>query len=351
MFNLIIVCVKSILKIQNRYAITNVYWLMKKHFLSLLFFNCAVLFVSAQVADQDSLIRKREFANKAFTILYKENADLAYTSPGGEIGAPTKYVINGRLTTTYMLLGSYKSPVAVSINPDFTVRVRNEFSAGVRTPSYRLGFSGYARLNANPEQYKYAELAFAHHSNGQDVSARNEDGSINTRTGNFNANYLTLSYRFGNFTPIRADESYYSLNHRVGLLWHKWFRYEPVLDDGFGFTRLLYNFSLRRYDEIEKKSKIKGNRKEEKETWRLNAEFSYAINKIPEKNIGNIQKRLNAEIAFNYSFPFMNNVFLMAAAGYYGEDNYNIYFKDHYGYLRFGVSSGFLRNRHRHYDN
>ncbi|MFC3562040.1 hypothetical protein [Pedobacter jamesrossensis] len=324
---------------------------MKIHLLSLIFFNFCTLYVSAQNVDKDSLSTKREFANKAYIELYKENADLAYTSPGGEIGAPAKYVINGRLTTTYMLLGSYKSPVAISIIPDFTVRVRNEFSAGVRTPSYRLGFAGYARLNASPEYYKYTELAFAHHSNGQDVSPRNEDGTINTRTGNFNANYLTLSYRFGNFTAINPDASYYSVNHRVGLLWYKWFRYEPVLNDGFGFTRLLYNFSLRRYDEIEKKSKIKGNRKEEKETWRLNAEISYAINKIPEKNIWNIQKRLNAEINFNYSFPFMNNVFLMAAAGYYGEDNYNIYFKDNYGYLRFGLSSGFLRNRHRHYDN
>lgn len=324
---------------------------MKKYLLSLILINLCCIKTFAQNIDSDSLIRKREFANKSFVGLYKENADFAYTSPGGEIGAPTKYVINGRLTTTYMLLGSYKSPVAISIIPDFTVRVRNEFSAGVRTPSYRLGFAGYARINANPEHYKYAELSFAHHSNGQDVSPRNEDGSINTKTGNFNANYLTLSYRFGNFTSAKQDGSYYSTNHRVGLLWYKWFRYEPVLNDGFGFTRLLYNFSLRRYDEIEKKSKINNNYKEEKETWRLNAEISYAINKIPEKNIGNIQKRLNAEINFNYSFPFMNNVFLMAAAGYYGEDNYNIYFKDNYGYFRFGVSSGFLRNRAKHYDN
>ncbi|RZK16618.1 MAG: hypothetical protein EOO86_14490 [Pedobacter sp.] len=274
---------------------------------------------SLQLFAQDSLIIKREYANKQYVNLYKENSDFAYTSPYGELGAPSKYVINGRLTTTYMLLGSYKSPIAFSIIPDFTVRVRDEFSAGVRTPSYRLGFAAYARLNKNPENYKYAELAFTHHSNGQDQDALNQDGSVNTLTGNFNANYLTASYRFGHLTSTRADESFYSLNHRVGLQWYKFFRYEPALDLGFGFTRVLYNF--------------------------------YAVNKIPAKNLANLQKRLNAEINFNYSFPFMNNVFLMAAAGYYGEDNYNIYFQDHYGYLRFGFSSGFLRNRSRHYDN
>ncbi|TCD04591.1 hypothetical protein EZ449_16710 [Pedobacter frigidisoli] len=319
---------------------------MMKTFLSLFLF----LFVS-QLHAQDSLTIKRESANKQYINLYKENSDFAYTSPAGEIGAPSKYVINGRLTTTYMLLGSYKSPIAFSIIPDFTVRVRNEASAGVRTPSYRLGFAAYARLNTNPENYKYAELAFTHHSNGQDQEAINTDGSINTLTGNFNANYLTASYRFGHLTPTNPDESYYSFNHRIGLQWFKFFRYEPALDLGFGFTRVLYNFSWRKYDEIEKNAKNKSKVKTEKETWRLNTELSYAVNKIPVKNLVNFGKRLNAEINFNYSFPFMNNVFLMAAVGYYGEDNYNIYFQDHYGYMRFGFSSGFLRNRSRHYDN
>lgn len=311
----------------------------------------AFSFLCFHLLAQDSLIIKRESANKEYINLYKENADFSYTAPAGELGAPSKYVINGRLTTTYMLFGSYKSPIAFAIIPDFTVRVRNEFSAGVRTPSYRLGGALYARLNANPENYQYGELAFTHHSNGQDQDALNTDGSVNTLTGNFNANYLTASYRFGHLTETNADESYYSFNHRVGLQWHKFFRYEPALDMGFGFTRLLYNFSLRKYGQIEINARKKPKVKTEKETWRFNAEVSYAVNKIPAKNLANLQKRLNAEINFNYSLPFMNNVFLMAAVGYYGEDNYNIYFQDHYGYLRFGLSSGFLRNRSKHYDN
>ena len=315
------------------------------------FLSISIFLFSVQLFAQDSLIIQREVANKQYVSLYKENSDFSYTSPAGELGAPSKYVINGRLTTTYMLLGSYKSPIAFAIIPDFTVRVRNEFSAGVRTPSYRLGFAAYARLNTNPENYKYAEMAFTHHSNGQDQEAINPDGTVNTLTGNFNTNYLTASYRFGRLIPGRTDENYYSVNHRVGLQWHKFFRYEPALDLGFGFTRIVYNFSLRKYDDIEKKARNKANVKTEKETWRLNSELSYAVNKIPSKNLMNLQKRLNAEVNFNYSFPFMNNVFLMAAVGYYGEDNYNIYFQDHYGYLRFGFSSGFLRNRSKHYDN
>jgi hypothetical protein len=40
----------------------------------------------------------------------------------------------------------------------------------------------------------------------------------------------------------------------------------------------------------------------------------------------------------------MKNAFLMAAVGYYGEDPYNIYFRDQYAFLRFGISTGFIRN-------
>lgn len=77
----------------------------------------------------------------------------------------------------------------------------------------------------------------------------------------------------------------------------------------------------------------------QRENWRLNAVVSYAINKMDEYKLPALKKRLNAESSFHYSFPFMHHAFLMAAAGYYGEDPYNIYYRNKYGYLRFGVSS------------
>lgn len=301
-------------------------------------FNFLLLFIYGTALAQtdpplpaDSLSVQRQRANQNFIYIYKENADLSYTSPKGELGAPSKYVINGKLTTTYMLVASPKLPVAFAVVPDFTVRVRDEYSAGVRTPSFRLGGVLYARLNQSDDNYRYASLAFMHHSNGQDKNAVLPDGSINTRDGNFNTNYLTAAYHFGHLIPA-ASKVYFTLNHEAGLEWHKWFNYEPALEGNFGFTRLLYNFSLRRYQR-------------EKENWRLNAGLNYAVNKMDAYDFTAMKKRLNIETSFNYSFPFMHNVFLMAAAGYYGEDPYNIYFQDKYGYLRFGISSGFTRNR------
>ena len=329
---------------------------MKKPLLCICFaFITISLF--AQSEDVDSLKAKRSQINLAYTTLYKENSDLSCTAPGGELGAPSGYVINGKLTTTYMLLGPRSLPIAMSINPDFTVRVRTDRSAGVRTPSFRLGGTFYTRLSESLQHYKYAQLSFTHHSNGQDGEAVLADGTINTRTGNFNTNYLTASYVFGNLTDAKAPSGiYYGFHHKIGLEWHKWFNYENALIGDYGFTRINYDFSFRVYQTYNGKAngwkKVNASHPRtsgalEKETWRFNGQLSYAINKYDRYIYLAAKRRLNAEVSANYSLPFMQNVFLMASFGYYGEDNYNIYFKDRYAYARFGVSSTFSRYRVR----
>lgn len=308
--------------------------------------------IVAQEKGEDSLIDKRIQANAAYTNLYKENGDLSYTSPKGDIGAPTGYVINGKLTSIFMVYAPANFPIAFSLTPDYRVRVREERSAGVRTPSFRFGGTLYVRLTADTKNYKYAQLSFTHHSNGQDEDAVLPDGNINTKTGNFNTNYLTASYVFGKFTNPVGPSRYFSFNHKVELEWHKWFNYESALIGDYGFTRLNYDFSFRVYQTYNATKKgfrkvnstnelSKGN--VEKEQWRFNAQVSYAINKYDSQNFFNPKRRLNVEASANYSLPFMQNVFIMAAFGYYGEDPYNIYFKDKYAYMRFGLSSTFSR--------
>ena len=305
---------------------------MKKSILFIMFTGSS-LHSLGQIKELDSVQK----ANLAYSIIYKENSELSYTSPMGEIGAPSGYVINGKLTTSYMVLASKSLPIAFSVNPDFTVRVRDEQSAGVRTPSFRLGGTLYLRLSPRIKYYQYAELSFTHHSNGQDGSALLPNGIINTVNGNFNTNYLTAAYRFGYFTDQLAQHDYFGFHHKVGLQWHKWFAYEPILNGNYGFSRLNYDFSFRVYQNLENKI--------EKEKWRVNASLSYAVNSLINHRFLAPKKRLNAELSANYSFPFMQNVFLMATIGYYGEDPYNIYFNDKYAYARFGISSTFIRYR------
>lgn len=310
----------------------------------------------AQVRN-DAVDSIRKEANQEYIERYKENRELSYTSPFGEIGAPAKIIIEGRLTTTYLLLASKHLPVSLALIPDFTVKVLDDRSAGVRTPSLRLGAAAYVRLSKDAKHYKYAELAFTHHSNGQDGNALNPDGTINTYNGNFNTNYITALYRFGNFQNKDSQHTAYSsFNHRAGVEIHKGFSYEPVLKNDYGFTRILYSFSFRRYKLYKgnggswKKLKNRENDSQkvlDKELFRMNADLSYAVNPMVEYQFGSAKKRLNAEFSFNYSMPFMQNAFLMASVGYYGEDPYNIYYRNQYTFIRLGISSGFIKNKIR----
>ena len=329
---------------KNLQAINNVHLHMKKLLLSTLF-CCLIANLHAQTTILDTLDQSKQKANLFYTAIYKENSEMSYTSPAGEIGAPSKYVINGKLTTTYLVFAPQHLPVAFSLNPDFTVRVRSERSAGVRTPSFRLGGTFYVRLTDDIKNYQYTQLSFTHHSNGQDGAAVLANGSINTQNGNFNTNYLTFDYRFGKFLNSNSTKgNSESFHHKVGLAWHKWFAYENALNGDYGFTRLNYDFSYRIYQIYDGKKKANSNSGIiEKETWRFNAQASYAINKYDHYNIIAAKRRLNVEASANYSLPFMQNVFIMASLGYYGEDPYNIYFKDRYAFMRFGLSSTFTR--------
>ena len=302
---------------------------MKLFYLIVVFYFAGIETVIPQVgssAGKDSLVTLRYLCNKQYSDIYKENGDLSYISPRGELAGPVKYIINGRITRTYIILAVPELPVAFAMVPDFTVKVIDDKSSGVRTPNLKLGGTFYFRLSQSVKNYKYATLKFTHHSNGQDGEALNMDGTINTRTGNFSTNYLTVGYNFGNRTkPLNSI--YYTLNHYGGFEWHKWFNYEKALTHDYGFTKVLYEFSLRRYVQ-------------QKENWRANIGLNYAVNAMTNYDAFAIKKRLNVEASFNYSFPFMNNVFLMAAAGYYGEDPYNIYYRNKYSYLRLGISTG-----------
>ncbi|RZK42118.1 MAG: hypothetical protein EOO90_08550 [Pedobacter sp.] len=304
---------------------------MKKISLFITFFNINLV-AFAQLNPTDSL---RNLANSEYPFLYKENSEMSYTSPFGEIGAKSKYILNGRLTTTYMILASERLPIAFSLNPDFTARVRHEKSAAVRTPSFKLGGTIYLRLSPNIVNYHYLEIAFTHHSNGQDGRAKLDDGAINVIDGNFNTNYLTASYRFAKFLRRPYAKSDIGLHQKISLQWHKWFAYEPVLEGDYGFSRVNYELSTRFYDRLEEKLG--------REKLRLVGTFSYAINKFQRYTFFSVKRRLNAELGLHYALPFMQNSFLMSTLGYYGEDPYNIYFKDRYAFLRLGISSTFTK--------
>ena len=317
------------LPVQKKYLLKAALLLSILHFVS-------IDSLLAQTQQQDSISAKR-MLNGQYIRQYLRNIDFSYVSPGGEIGAPTNYVMSAKFNAVFFLLGTEKLPVAFTLEPEVSIRVRKEVSAGVRTPSYRLAGIAHIRLGQHIDHYSYLDAGFTHHSNGQDGPALNPDGSLNTKTGNFTTNYILANYRTGNFRPGDAPGEGYSINHSVGIQLHRLFRFEKAIKSDYGFTRLVYEFSLRHYMNNGDLKHVAASKS--KEVWRLNAGFSYSTNTIRGYHFFSVERRANTEASFHYSLPFMPNTFLMGAIGYYGEDPYNIYYRNRYGYARFGISA------------
>lgn len=320
---------------------------MKKITLLILSLSCFI-----QIKAQDST----RYLNLRFIDFYRQNHPLSYFAPLGELGSKNKYVFTARLTTSFMALGTKGSRLAIAVVPDFTIRMLNIKSSPVYTPDFRIGVAAYYRLNTDEVNYKYGTAGFMHHSNGQDDTPRPIVGTLSYKNWDFYTNYVYLRYNWG---KIDHDDlaTWTSINHQLEFK-NQIFNYNPILKGDYGFSRISYNFSYRTYvyfkdlfteNDILLTAKNKGKLQEtnsgylNKERFRWNLDISYAVNKYDNYNFFATKRRLNAEASGFYSPFFMRQTAFSLAVGYYGEDPYNIYFKDRYAWVRAGIAVGFLK--------
>jgi hypothetical protein len=287
-----------------------------------------------QPLPPDSLLSdSTQFRNHRYNELYRANRDLSHIAPAGELGAPSRYVINGEAIASYFLLDHPTSRLSVAVMQRFMVRTRTDFSAPVRTPSFRLGAQVFYRLGQHTDRYTYLEGQFFHHSNGQDGPVFRPNGTLNTETGDFSTNYLQLTYNWGEHQPARRVGTYYHLGYR----WHAPFLgHSEGLPGHYGFGRVLAQALVRWFHKTATANRAT-------EQFRATIQASYAVNALTDWPVYAAQRRFNAELTLFYVPAFSRDAGLFTTVGYYGEDPYNIYFNDHYAFLRAGIAVGFTR--------
>ncbi|MEZ0483436.1 hypothetical protein [Fibrella aquatica] len=296
-----------------------------------------LLWASAAFAQTDSttLSDSTRFRNHRYNEFFRGNRDFSYISPSGELGAPSKYVINGELIASYFLLANAKSRLSVAVTQRFMARTRTDRSSPIRTPSFRLGTQIFYRLSNSVTQYRYVEGQFFHHSNGQDGPTYRPNGTFNTETGDFSTDYLQATYNWGTHLSQRYG-TYYNLGYR----WHApIFNHSEGLEGNYGFGRLLGQATYRLFARTQTASTSSITT----ERLRLTLQASYAVNQLTNWPLNIARRRLNTELSLWYVPPFSHDAGIFATAGYYGEDPYNIYFNDRYAFVRFGIAAGFTR--------
>jgi hypothetical protein len=293
---------------------------------------------SLKLKKRDSAqIKRYRFVNKNFSNAFVQNLRLSYA--GQDFLDPNRTLLVADLAANFVLLNTPKLPVFFVATARVNLRLLADKGSPVESPSYMPGGTLYFRINKDGYNPRFLSVSYTHHSNGVRGPTLNADGSFNTDSGKFTTNFYTLTFHAGK----RTEKPYVLINryNAIGIELHSGLLgkgYSEALTGRYGFVRIngnwLYIISKLRADALDETKKTFAN-------WqRLQLDFAYIADKYDNYNIANVKKRLNINLKYYYRFPFMQNVSLVAGAGYRGQDEYNIFFQDSYAYVTVGFAAG-----------
>ncbi len=299
--------------------------------------------------------------NEIYTQLYLYNAEIGYVCPPySDLFGPRTYILTADIVPHFFLLAGNRYRGALSFSPRVKLRIMNQYSYPIRTPSFMPSVTYHLRISDNTKRYTYLTANITHHSNGQD-GPETINGLPNLVNGNFSTNFAELSYNFG-FTFTKAfqvnngrswgllarhdttDRNYISF-FKIGLQQH--FGSDDYLPGRYGFTRLNLRMNRIRLGQQVVRIRTRDGRilrtleSYITEKGRFVASAQWIFSRPGDYQPANVFRQINLELAYYYRLRSQYaNSYLYAAVGYYGQDPYNIYFQDHYAFVRLGLAAG-----------
>ncbi|MCK0189624.1 hypothetical protein [Arenibacter sp. F20364] len=249
-----------------------------------------------------------------------------------DIGNMEPLMFEANVNPSFVVRKRKDSRLMAVLTAQITIRMYNEESYPVKTPSYIPQISAYYLVGAkNSADRSTIFVKMGHHSNGQDGSFYNDDGNINLQTGNFATNFFEMGWLKTDYSSNLRAEKIFKTSLEVhprswmlqelhgqysGLRWHNAF--------------LAYKLPLK----MGPRGSIKAN-------FSLKAETMWSLDKLYDWDTFNI-KRLNASVTFYYHPKFLEDIGFFVRY-YHGMDYYNIYFQHRLDVVRFGIMTELLR--------
>lgn len=250
-----------------------------------------------------------------------------------DIGNLEPLMFEANLIPNFVIRERKDTKLMAVLTPQVTLRMYNEYSYPVKTPSYIPQVSIYYLLGENEDVRHITVFGrLAHHSNGQDGDFYREDGTINLDTGNFSTNffelgYIATSYNF-ELQAVRFFKSSLEVHPR------KWMYKELVGQ----YSGLRWNNSFIAY-------KLPGDRKIFKKIRRasfsIKLEATWMVDNINDWSTFDFD-RFDGGFTFYYHPKFLEDIGLFVQL-YHGQDYYNIYFRHQLNVIRFGIMTELLR--------
>ena len=196
-------------------------------------------------------------------------SDRTYVSFGQGLGSyKTPYgvkplnplIFEGQISPDFFLNISKKRLIGLAFFPKIVVRMFNQNSFPVRTPSYMPSILLYHHLNwpitkklfryvTSEEQMAFMTYRFSHHSNGQEGNYFiNGTDSVNYRTGNFSTNAIEVAFSWSAIDSGEAGKAF--TNGRIAYERQLDFQREIQLKNTYYYNKITIESHIIYFEKI-----------------------------------------------------------------------------------------------------
>jgi len=153
---------------------------------SLLLIISVILYLSCQAQNIDSL------PDIGLTVMSQVNQGNSFVTFPTDIGNIEPLWFEGNLIPNFYIRQSKNSKLMGVLTPQIIIRMYQEKSYPIQTPSYMPQITIYYSFSGESNSKKNITLygRIAHHSNGQSGDFFLENGELNLKSGDFSTNYV-----------------------------------------------------------------------------------------------------------------------------------------------------------------
>lgn len=264
-------------------------------------------------------------------LIAQANQGNSYLTFPTDIGNIEPLIFEGNLIPNFMLRQNKSSRLLGVFTPQIMIRMYNEFSHPVKTPSYMPMLTAYY-LIGNREQSELLTVfgRLAHHSNGQNNDLILEDGSVNYNSGDFATNYFEL----GGIVTALNRKTYAIQFLKTSYEYHPENSVHKLLEGRYSRHRWHNEFSVFKLPKRDTKTKDKADIS-------INLKTTWLFGNLPDTDAVSFD-RLQASLTFSYYPTFLEDMGFFVQL-YSGKDYYNVYFDENRTMIRFGLMTDKLR--------
>ncbi len=283
----------------------------------------------------------KEIKFDSFKAGVKALQPISYITATDGVGNLYPLIFEAQISGSYFFQFSDISNFGASVSPTIIIRMQDQESLPIKTPSYNPELSFFYRSKIKrkiDDNFFLFLLTLGHHSDGQDGDFRNTDGSINYENGNFSTNYL----RFGLFNS--KGYNFFKFHQRIyNISFEYHFLQEDDIKNSYG--RLFLNIGSQVL--LFTDTSI-SNKKNYRSRVRLSYKAKWLFGDIEDSSNFDFRNRLSIDIKAAYRPTFWEDVTLFVRY-FNGRDYYNIHYNDHLNQLSFGIMTDPSRffNQHK----